>query len=123
MQLREAELAFAVLADRPRYVPDGPARLQGSLRQRPQCATVVITRDDVIVTSADAETMSAAQWTVVNELQALLPKATIVIRVHKVTWKCDTETGLPPVFGILVTQRVGPFTLRREYAASEGLAS
>jgi hypothetical protein len=110
-----ADVAFAVLADRSRYCPDGPARLQASLRQRAQFSHVVIAREDVVVTSADAEAMTAAQWAVVNEFRALLPEATVVVRVHKVTWKYDTDLGLPPAYGVLVTQRVGPFTLRREY--------
>jgi hypothetical protein len=50
----------------------------------------------VVVTSADAETLTAAQWAMVNKLQALLPKATIVVRVHKVDWKHDPRIGLPP---------------------------
>jgi hypothetical protein len=110
-----ADVAFAALADRPRYRPDGPARLQAWLRQRPRFLDVVIAREDVVVTSADADTMTAAQWSVVNEFKALLPEATVVVRVHKVTWKYDVSIGLPPVYGVLVTQRVGPFTLRREY--------
>ena len=66
---------------------------------------------------ASAETMTAPQWAAVKEFQALFPQATIVVRVHKVTWKHDSQVGLPPAVGILVTQRVGPFTLRRELAA------
>lgn len=36
---------------------------------------------------------------------------------HKVAWRCDTKIALPPIFGVLITQRIGPFTLRREYVA------
>ena len=111
------DLAFALLADRPRYSPDGPVRLQEVLRQRPPSADVAVTRDDVVVTDADAQELTAAQWALVKDFQALLPEATVQVRVHKVNWKYDQQIGLPPVFGILVTQRVGPFTLRREYAA------
>lgn len=112
-----ADVTFSVLVDRPRYTPDGPARLQASLRQRPQFPGVVVAREDVVVTSADAQEMTGPQWARVREFKALLPEATVVVRVHIVHWKYDTEVGLPPAFGILVTQRVGPFTLRREYEA------
>lgn len=111
------DVAFALLADRPRYSPDGPVRLQEVLRQRPQSADVVVTRNDVVVTDADAQEMTAAQWAIVKDFQPLLPEASVVVRVHKIQWKNDKTISLPAVFGILVTQRVGPFTLRREYEA------
>lgn len=112
-----ADQAFTSLGDRLRYVLDGLARLQARVREYSQHADVVITRDDLIVTSANAEKMTAAQWALVNEFHALVPEATVTLRVHKLSWKRDMQIGLAPVFGVLVTHRVGPFTLRREYAA------
>lgn len=109
--------AFAVLADRPRYMHDGLARLHTQLRQLPAHADASVTRDDLVVTSANAGKITAAQWALVQEFQPLLPDATVTLRLHKLAWKRDTQIALPPVFGVLVTQRVGPFTLRREYAA------
>jgi hypothetical protein len=111
--------AFAVLSDRPRYVHDGLARLQAHVRECPQLADAIITRDDLIVSSANADKMTAAQWALVNEFSALVSDATVTLRVHKLSWKRDMPVGLAPIFGVLVTQRVGPFTLRREYAAVE----
>jgi len=113
------EEAFAILADRPRYVHDGLARLQTHLRHLPEHADTAVTRDDLVVTSANGEKMTAAQWALVQEFQPLLPDATVTLRMHKLAWKRDMQIALPPVFGVLVTQRVGPFTLRREYAAPE----
>jgi len=113
------EEAFAILADRPRYVHDGLARLHTHLRHLPEHADTAVTRDDLVVTSANGEKMTAAQWALVQEFQPLLPDATVTLRMHKLAWKRDMQIALPPVFGVLVTQRVGPFTLRREYAAPE----
>jgi hypothetical protein len=62
--------------------------------------------------------MAAAQLALVNEFQKLLPEATVTLRVHKLAWKRDQQVVMSPVFGVLVTQRVGPFAVRREYAAS-----
>ena len=112
-----ADVAFAASADRPRYNPDGPERLQVLLRQRPHYSEIVIAREDVIVTNTDADTMTAPQWLIVKEFQVLFPESTVVVRVHKVSWRHDAQVGLAPAVGILVTQRVGPFTLRREFAA------
>jgi hypothetical protein len=69
---------------------------------------------DVAVSNTDAETMTAAQWAAITEIRAILPDATVVLRLHNVSWKKD-RTITVPRFGILVTQRVGPFTVRREF--------
>ena len=110
---------FALLTDRTRYAHDGIAQLQAHLLQYAQHTDAVVTRDDLVVTSANVEKMTAVQWAVVQEIQTLLPEATVTLRVHKLAWKREMQMALPPVFGVLVTQRVGPFTLRREYAAPE----
>lgn len=71
-------------------------------------------------TSANADRMTAAQWALVNEFRALVPNATVTLRMHKIAWKRDPRMSVPPVFGVLVTLRVAPFTLRREYAVPGG---
>ena len=108
--------AFAALKDRPRYAHDGAAHLQTYLRRSPEHRDLIVTRDDLVVTSANADKMTAGQWALVNEVQTLMPEATVTLRVHKLGWKRDLQVALPPIFGVLVTQRVGPFTLRREYS-------
>jgi hypothetical protein len=108
--------AFAVLANRPRYLHDGIERLQSHLRQLGAHADAVVRREDLFVTSLDAKGMSAAQWATVQQIQEALPGATVALRVHKLAWKRDLKIVLDPIFGVLVTQRIGPFTLRREYA-------
>ena len=112
-----ADEAFAVLGDRPRYLRDGIARLETHLRQYHKYTEVAVARDDLVVTSANAEKMTAEQWALVNEMKRLAPEATVILRVHKLAWKRDPHLVLPTVFGALVTKRVGPFTLRREYSA------
>ena len=49
----------------------------------------------------------------------ILDRLTEASAVHKIAWKRHPQVTLAPVFSVLVTQRVGPFTLRREYAAPE----
>lgn len=107
--------AFAALADRPRYEHNGHERLQALVRRLPERSDVVISRTDLVVTSTDAKAMTAPQWAVIQEIQRLLPESTVALRSHKVALKRDPKVALEPLFGVLVTQRVGPFTLRREY--------
>jgi hypothetical protein len=110
---------FAALANRQRYVHDGAERLQAHLRQIPEYASVTFTQADVAVTGANAVKATAAQWAAVHDIQAAAPGATVTLRVHKIGWKRAPDAPPITVAGVLVTQRVGPFTLRREFAVRE----
>lgn len=110
--------AFASLSERPRYAYDGVARLQAHIRQESQHSDAVVTRDELTVRSANVEKMTAAQWALVQECQALMSDAAVTLRAHHLTWKRDAKIPTLLQFGLLVTQKAGPFTLRREYAAS-----
>jgi hypothetical protein len=113
------DMAFAALAGRSRYVHDGNAQLQHILRQKPELRDVVVMPEDILVTSENAKQATAAQWAAVKEVQRLIPDATVTLRLHRIAWKRDLRVALPAVFGILVAQRVEPFTFRREYAVAE----
>ena len=108
--------AFARLNDRPRYVHDGVERLQAQVRQASPHADVIVTRDELTVKSANVEKMTAAQWAAVQDCQAVVPEATVMLRTHQLTWKRDSKVPAVVQFGVLVTQKAGPFSLRREYA-------
>jgi len=114
-----ADEAFAVFGDRPRYVRDGVERLQTHLRQYPKYADVVVTRSELSVVSANADHATEAQWQLQQELQALLTDASTTLRVHRLIWQRESATPVLTQFGVLVTRRVGPFTLRREYLAED----
>jgi hypothetical protein len=110
--------AFGPLVDRPRYVADGVSRIREAIQCRLSAGgDITVSPADVAVSSTNAETMTAAQWAAISEIRAILPDATVVLRVHKVSWKKDPAIAITPCFGILVTQRLGPFTLRREFDA------
>jgi hypothetical protein len=91
------------------------AQIQDAVKRLAPASEPLVSTADVIVTSNNAETMTASQWAVVNETRAILPDATVVLRSHTVSWKRDRTITVGPCFGILVTQRCGPFTLRREF--------
>ena len=111
-----AEHAFSVVSDRRRYLPDAVSRVRAALDSRGESRTAV-SPNDISINGANAETMTAAQWTVVNEFRALLPDATVVLRIHRISLKRDQSLSIAPAFGVLVTRRVGPFTVRREFDA------
>jgi hypothetical protein len=109
--------AFTVFADQPRYLRDGVDRLQAHLRQSPRYASVVVTSADLIITSKNAGQATATQWALVQQLQAAFPDATVALRVHRLALKREPQAPMLTVYGALVTRKIGPFTLRREYAA------
>jgi hypothetical protein len=115
--------AFAALADHSRYVADGPTRIHCALNRLTPGSDALVSTADVMVASSDAETMTASQWAAIAEFRRLLPDATVVLRVHRISWKKNPAITAEPAFGILVTQRVGPFTLRRQYATPESGAT
>jgi hypothetical protein len=109
--------AFAVVGDRPRYLRDGALQLQAHLRRSPRYANAVVASADLVVTSKNAGQATAAQWALVQELQNVAPDATVALRVHRLSWKQDPQAPTLTIYGVLVTRKAGPFTLRREYAA------
>jgi hypothetical protein len=111
--------AFAAVGDRRVYAHDGAARLQAYLRRFPQYADVSVTELDLGVTGAEATKATAPQWALVRELQVLMPDATVNLRVHTLAWKTDRQAPTLTLFGVVVTLKNGPFTLRREYAAPD----
>src|SRR5262249_62241624 len=92
--------AFSAVADRSRYVPDAVSRVQAALDSRGEGRTPILA-SDISINGANAETMSAAQWAVVNEFRTLLPGATVVLRIHRISWKRDPSLPLTPAFGVL----------------------
>jgi hypothetical protein len=111
--------AFAALADIPRYVADGPAQIQDAVKRLALASEPHVSTADVIVTSNNAETMTASQWAAVGRIRERVPDATVVLRVHNVSWKKDRTITAGPFFGVRVTQCVGPFTVRREFAVED----
>lgn len=110
---------FAAFAERPRYTRDGTDRLQAFLRTHAKYAEAVVRQTDLIVKSSHAVKATRAQWALMHELQAAKPDASVILRVHRLSWRSDPQAPSLTLFGVLVTCKVGPFTLRREYVAPD----
>jgi hypothetical protein len=112
-----ADEAFRALAARPRYTRDGVSRLQAHLRQFPQYADAVVTSLDLKVAGRRAASATRAQWMALQEMQAAVPEATVTLHVRELIWRRDPKAPTLTLLTVLVTQKVGPIVLRREYAA------
>jgi hypothetical protein len=110
--------AFAELAGRPRYALDGAAQLQEHLRRVTGRSDLAVAPADLQVMGTPATVATADQWAVVRELQDTMPDAEVVLRQHRLSWRRESALPSLTVYGVLVTRKVGPFTLRREFAVS-----
>jgi hypothetical protein len=106
---------FSVNSRWPTYARDGAERLQEFIRARTGGVDAVVSPSDLSVRSSHAVKATAAQWATVQDIQACVPDATVVLRQHLLS--SNRHPGIPAlaVFGVLVTYKYGPLTLRREY--------
>lgn len=110
-----AEVTFQPLAHIPPYRTDGAARMQEQLRQLPGHADVVVTASDVSVVTRLLPTASATQWSLVNEIRNLIPGAQVQLRERSLAWTRDADAPKVRLVSALVTTRIGPVLLRREF--------
>jgi hypothetical protein len=106
---------FTPLAEWPRYKRGGAAQYQAFLRPLPEYADVVLTGRDLLITSADAVKASSTQWARMQEAQTRLPDGRVTLRVHRLAHARDHDAPTLTLNGLLLTQKLGPFILRREY--------
>ena len=106
---------FSPLCKHVQYARDGVQQMRAQLARFGR-GDEPIAPGNLVVQSEHAKMASAEQWMVVKAFGALMPEATVHLRVHRISLKGDSAP--PPVVqhGILVTMKHGPFTLRREYA-------
>lgn len=114
-----ADEAFAPVADIPLYALNGVVVLEAHVRAVTGRANLSILPSELQVVGVDAASASAAQWAAMRQLQARLPDADVTLREHRLSWRQDPAVPARPVYGVLVTRQMGPFTLRREFAAPE----
>lgn len=113
--------AFAALAGYPRYMYDGADRLWQALPENMRTRLRSINVGDLRVDSEHAHHASADQFALLRTIQSHVPEAKVILRRHRIALKRGTlTTPSVAVFGVLVTQQVGPFVLRREFAAPDG---
>lgn len=111
---------FSVLAAYPRYVHDGADRLMKVLPRELREKIGVIARADLQVDSEHALMATVEQFALVQRIQTAVPAATVVLRRHRIRLRRGDFTS-PSVsaFGVLATQKAGPFVVRREFAVPQ----
>ena len=111
---------FESLAGYGRYAYDGAERLLKALPTELQREITTINAGDLRVDSEHAQMATAEQFALVRQIQADAPAASVILRRHRISLRLGAVTTPSVVaFGVLVTQKVGPFVLRREFAAPD----
>ncbi len=101
------------------YVKDGLARLQAHLRSHNDYRDAEVAPNELGVTTTAATKATAGQWELVKALQSEMPDATVTLRVHRLMWKRVPQAPSLTIASVLVTRKLGPLTLRREYLTPE----
>lgn len=112
--------AFRAAANISIYERDGAPQLERYLRTVMGEPALVVAPADLHVASVDAPSATSEQWDLVSRLQSIFPDAAIKVREHRLTSRRHPAASPLVLFGVLVTRRVGPFSLRREYAVPGG---
>ena len=111
---------FATLAHHPRYVYDGAERLLRALPAELRRQIPTINPADLRVESEHAQMATAEQFALTRQIQAEVPYANAVLRRRRISLRVGAHTTPSvAVFTVLVTQKVGPFVLRREFASPD----
>jgi hypothetical protein len=108
------------LASYSRYAYDGADRLWRALPDELRNRLRAISVADLRVDSEHAQHATADQFALLRTIQSEVPEATVILRRHRIALKRGSlTTPSVAVYGVLVTQQVGPFVLRREFAAPD----
>lgn len=111
--------AFAPLAEYPRYVRDRGLCLQTFLRQSPRYTDAVVTPTDFKSIGRRASKATSVQWARLQEMQAAVPAATVVLHMRELVWLVDPQAPRLIQHTLVVTQTAGAVQLRREYHAPD----
>lgn len=104
------------------HARDGVERLQRHLRKFPRYARVVVTRENLSVTTSIADTVKSAHWALKEQLEAAFPDAKMTLRVHRIGLREDPTAPTITQLGVLVFVPVGPFTVKREFVVPDDSA-
>ena len=113
--------AFCALAQFPEYEVNGPgpSQLQNYLRQFPSYSDAVVTPLDLRVVNRTLPTATPTQWAFLQQVQAAVPDAKVLLRERCLVWTRDLQAPKLRHVTVLVLKKVGPITLRREYWVPE----
>jgi hypothetical protein len=110
-----ASSAFAPLGFLPVYDAIGPRFLERFLRQHADYHTAVVSREEFRVSTRALPGATPVQWELIRQVRAAMPDAGVLLLERELAWTRDPHAPRHRAVTVLVTVRIGPLRLRREY--------
>jgi hypothetical protein len=114
-----ADSTFSSLAHLPIYDAIGPRFGEGFLRQHPGFERAVVIRSEFCVTTRMLTTATPFQWELMRQVRSSIPNANVLLRERELAWTRNPLAPRHRAVTLLVTTRVGPLKLRREFAVPD----
>lgn len=114
-----ADCTFQALSAMPIYDSNGARTLQDFLRQLPTHASVVVTYADYRVVTKPLTTATPVQWDWMQYARRHVTNANVHLRERELIWNGDARAPRHRTVTLLVTTKLGPLTLRREFTVPE----
>jgi hypothetical protein len=120
-EVREAmtDDAFRALAERPPYKHDGVDRMRVHVEQWMGRKRSHVSERDFVVLGHPVRTVTNQQWTLLQGIRATVPDAFVNLHVREFIWRRDPGVPRLTQLTLVVTKKMGPMLLRREYLVSE----
>jgi hypothetical protein len=120
-EVREAiaDEAFRPFANRPRYTHDGVERMRAHVEHWTGRRRSNVTERDFVVFGHPVRTVTNPQWALLNEARAALPDGVVALHLREYVWRRDPGVPRLTQVTLVVTKKVGPVLLRREYLVSD----
>jgi hypothetical protein len=113
-----ADDAFRALADRPRYIHDGVEQMRMHVQQWTGRQRQNVTERDFVVFGHPVRTITNQQWTLLQAARAAVPDAHVALHLREFIWRRDPGVPRLTRLTLVVTKKIGPLLLRREYLVS-----
>lgn len=110
-----SDTTFAALTCLERYRLDGPARLQTYLREHGGLREAVVAPAELHVQTRLLPTATSEQWAALRRIRIALPDAQVQLRERSLAWATNPASPKLRLTTVLVTMKVGPLSLRREF--------
>jgi hypothetical protein len=114
-----ANEAFCALADRPRYTHDGVERMLAHVEQWLGRKRSKVTERDFVVFGHPVRTLNNRQWALLQEIRAAVPDVHAALHLREFIWRRDPGVPRLAQVTLVVTKKIGPMLLRREYLAPD----
>ena len=114
-----ADDAFRALANRPRYTHDGIEQMRAHVQQWTGRRRHHVTERDFVVFGHPVRTVTDRQWAMLQEIRAAVPDAHVDLHLRELIWRRDPGVPRLTRLTLVVTKKIGPVLLRREYLLSD----